>query len=130
MYGKGKLNTLQKKQNHCIKIVNNNINKSIIKVDDLIKIELCKLGFKIIHCLLPKNLNDCLNTNASGRSLTRKHQYSTRNKSDLRIPMYKRDSFLNKCTKAFIKLKTEIKLSKSIPELVRQLKLLARQNSE
>ena len=44
--------------------------------------------------------------------------------------MYKCDSLLNKCTKAFIKLKTEIKLSKSIPELVRQLKLSARQNSE
>ena len=130
MYGRGMLNRLQKKQNQCIKIVNSKKIKSIIKVDDLIKIELCKLGFKIIHCLLPKNLNDCLNTNASGHSLTRKHRYSTRNKSDLRIPMYKRDSFLNKCTKEFIKLKTEIKLSKSIPELVRQLKLLARQNSE
>ena len=130
MYGRGMLNRLQKKQNQCIKIVNSKKIKSIIKVDDLIKIELCKLGFKITHCLLPKNLNDCLNTNASGHSLTRKHRYSTRNKSDLRIPMYRRDSFLNKCTKEFIQLKTEIKLSKTIPELVRQLKLLARQNSE
>ena len=103
MYSRGMLNKLQKKQNHCIKIVNNKKHKSIIKVDDLIRIELCKLGFKTVHCLLPDNLNKCLNTNASGHSLTHKHRYSTRNKLDLRIPIYRRDAFLNKCTKEYIK---------------------------
>ena len=130
MYNRGMLNKLQKKQNHCIKIVNTNQYNSIIKVEDLIKIELCKLGFKTIHCLLPDNLNNCLNTNASGYSLTRKHKYNTRNKRDLHIPIYRRDTFLNRCTKEYIKLKAEIKLSKSIPELTRRLKLSVRENSE
>ena len=130
MYSKGMLSKLQKMQNRCIKIISNNQPTSIITIEGLMKIELCKMGYKAIHGLLPSNLNDCLNTNAQGSSLIHKHRYTTRNRSDLRIPIYKRDTFLNRCTQEYTKLKSEIKQSKSISELVRHLKSSIKTNSE
>ena len=93
MYNKGMLNKLQKIQNKCIKIIKTKQCNSIIKIDSLVKIELCKLGFKTIHGLLPSNLNTCLNTNAQGNSLKCKHGYYTRNRLDLHVPIYKKKIF-------------------------------------
>ena len=119
MYSKGMLNKLQKMQNRCIKIVMNKQQNTIIKIEGLLKIEMCKMGFKTIHGLLPSNLNTCLSTNEYGHSLTRKHNYTTRNRNDLRIPIYKRDTFLNRCVQEYTKLKPKMKLSKSLSELTR-----------
>ena len=119
MYSKGMLNKLQKMQNRCIKVVKNKQQNTIIKIEDLIKIELCKICFKAVHGLLPSNLNICLNTNALGLSLIRKHKYTTRNRRDLCIPIYRQDTFLNRCTQDYSKLKPEMKLSKSVAELTK-----------
>ena len=93
MYSKRMLNKFQKLQNRCKKIMK--LSQGVlISIEDLIKIEMCKLGYKTVHKLLPENLNTCLYTNAQGLSLSRKHSYNTRNKGDLRVPIYKRKNFL------------------------------------
>ena len=122
MYGKGMLNKLQNLQNKCIKIIKPNSKQCPMNVNRLIHVELCKLGYKATHNLLPSNLNACLTTNEYGHSLSHKHNYCTRYKKDPRIPIYKQDSFLNKCIQHFPKLKLSIKESKTLKELIRQLK--------
>ena len=129
-YGKCMLNKIQKLQNKCIKIIKPSQKQKPISINNLIHLELCKLGYKAINNLLPKNLNKCIVTNELGQSLTRKHNYCTRSRRDPLIPIYKHDSFLNKSIQHFTKLKPNIKESKSLNELIRQLKLEAQQNSE
>ena len=107
----------------CIKIIKPNNKQCPMNVNKLIHVELCKLGYKATHNLLPSNLNVCLMTNEHGHSLSRKHSYCTRSRNDPRIPIYKQDSFLNKCIQHFIKLKPSIKESKTLKELIRQLKI-------
>ena len=129
MYSKRMLNKFQKLQNRCKKIMK--LPQGVlISIEDLIKIEMCKLGYKTVHKLLPENLNACLYTNAQGLSLSRKHSYNTRNKGDLRVPIYKRKNFLNLCTQEYSKLNKELKQSKTVVELAKRLKLSIRQNSE
>ena len=89
MYKKGMLAKLQKLQNCCIKIINPKSKHGILDINGLIHLEMCKLGFKAICGLLPINLKECINTSAYGSSLIRKHRYHTRNRNDLRIPLYK-----------------------------------------
>ena len=122
MYGKGMLNKLQNLQNKCIKIINPNSKQCPMNVNRLIHLELCKLGYRASHNLLPSNLHACLTTNEHGQSLSRKHKYRTRSRNDPRIPIYKQDSFLNKSIQFYTKLKQNIKESKTLTELIRQLK--------
>ena len=129
MYSKGMLNKLQRLQNHCKRIINHTPS-ALISIEGLIKIEMCELGYKTVHNLLPANLNACLNTSAHGSSLTRKHRYNTRNKGDLLVPIYKKTNFLNISTQEYSKLNRELKQSKTVVELTRRLKLSVRQNSE
>ena len=130
MYGKGMLKKIQSLQNKCVKLIKPSRKQHPLSVNNLIHLELCKLGYKATHSLLPQNLNKCIITNELGQSLAREHTYHTRSRRDPLIPIYKYDSFLNKSIQCFTKLKIDMKESKSLKELIRLLKIEARQNSE
>ena len=110
--------TLQ--QNNCMRMLDKNmplsqmyIKYKILKLINVIDLELCKLGFKIYHDLLPVNLLASLKCDATGTTLAKSHQYNTRRKKEINLPMvtnrnYLR-SFLFQGIKRYSSLSNEIK---------------------
>ena len=54
---------------------------NVLNVNKLIKLELCKMGYKLINRLLPTPLLSSLRCDQNNKSLNKKHKYSTRNKA-------------------------------------------------
>ena len=84
---------LQKVQNTCLKIIEPSMNISelfkklkILRISQLVRLELNKLAYKRTHNLLPFKLAQCMNCDASGKSLEKQHRYLTRNKHLLNLP--------------------------------------------
>ena len=110
--------TLQ--QNNCMHMLDKNMPLSqtytkykILKLTNVIDLELCKLGFKIYHDLLPVNLLALLKCDATGTTLAKTHQYNTRRKKEINLPKvtnrnYHR-SFLFQGIKRYLSLSNEIK---------------------
>ena len=72
-------------QNNCMCMLDKNIPVTqtyikyrILKLEDVIDLELCKLGFKVYHNVLPVNLLASLKCDATGTILAKSHQYNTR----------------------------------------------------
>ena len=61
------------------------IDHNILSVNKLITLELCKMGYKLMHKLLPTPLHSSLRCDQNNKSLNKMHKYSTRNKA---IPNY------------------------------------------
>ena len=57
-----------------------------MSLDNIIDLELCKLGYKLTNNCLPSNLLVSLKGDARGNSLKKKHKYDTRNKNELNLP--------------------------------------------
>ena len=107
-------------QNNCMRMLDKNmplsqtyIKYKILKLVDVIDLELCKLGFKVYHDLLPVNLLASLKCDATVTTLAKSHQYNTRRKKEINLPMvtnrnYHR-SFLFQGTKRYSSLSNEIK---------------------
>ena len=81
------LSKIRVEQNKCVKLLNrtsplNDLYKNyrILKLDEVIDLELKKFGYKVYKNLLLKNLLHELKTNSKGYSLEKKHSYNTRNK--------------------------------------------------
>ena len=87
MLSKSKMNEIYVLQKQCIRIISNvrgNTlteplfqNLKIVKFSDMIRIELCKYGFKIANRLIPR-LVQLLMENKGG---LKQHRYETRNKN-------------------------------------------------
>ena len=84
---------LPKVQNICLKIIEPSINISesfqklrILRISQLVRLELNKLAYKRTHNLLPLKLAQCMNCDANGKSLEKPHRYLTRNKHLLNLP--------------------------------------------
>ena len=102
-------NKLQKAQNSCLSHLQKtkNVwpaakkNYKILNVCDIIKLELCKLGYKLSNGLLPTPLLNSLRCDQNNNSLNKTHKYSTRNKAVPNSPRPKtklyHKSFLCKC---------------------------------
>ena len=89
-------------QNKCVKLLNrtsplNNLYKNyrILKLDEVIDLELKKFGYKVYKNLLPKTLLHEVRTDSKGSSLSKNHSYNTRNKNDLNLPMSSRKIYYN-----------------------------------
>ena len=77
----------------------------ILKVEDSVKLEQFKLGYKACNNLLLKRLLNCLFTDSKDRTLKKTHKYNTRHKEFLNGPvmsstMY-RNSYMNMCMKEY-----------------------------
>ena len=127
------LSKIRIEQNKCVKLLNRtdplNIiykNHRILKLDDVIDLELKKFGYKLYHNLLPTNLLHELKTDSNGCTLEKRHCYNTRNKKILNLPRFNRktyqNSFLVQGIKKFSELSNELKDSINIDQFTSRVK--------
>ena len=88
MINKKHLTNLQRLQNTCIEILRNKTTDlvKIPKVEELIRLVNCKLGYKLANKLLPGQITKALTTNSMNKSLLKTHDYNTRNKNLPNMP--------------------------------------------
>ena len=96
MINNKQIQKLQKIQNTCLRILEpaltipDSLKKQrILKINQLINLELNKLAFKLTHQLLPEKLAECMISDAGGRSLEKSHKYMTRKKFIPNLPISK-----------------------------------------
>ena len=73
---------------NAVKLIDPTLNKDeifrkykILKLDDMVKVEQCKLGYKLCHGLLPKALANNMVRDHNRYSISKHHKYQTRGKS-------------------------------------------------
>ena len=107
------LKHIQTVQNTCLKCIEprmclTDIQKKkhkILRVEDLIKLEQYKLGYKACNNLLPARLLTCLFTDSKDRTLKKTHGYNTRRKEIPNVLVMSgtkyRNSFMYMCMKEY-----------------------------
>ena len=93
-----------------------------MSIDNVIDLELCKLGFKLNNDMLPVNLLASLKGDARGKTLTKEHNYNTRNKKELTENSKYHSSFLFQAIKRNSKLPHALKGCTTYGTFVRKLK--------
>ena len=87
----------------------------ILRFKDLVKLEQCKLGYKLCHDLLPNALSNNMKRDHRNESIIKTHKYLTRNKTTpnlLNVSGRKyRSSFLFNAIKLYSALNNEIQSS-------------------
>ena len=73
-----KLRNIHVKCLHCIK---KNLDTDCLSIRNIINLEKCKFGWKLVNRQLPRALMRCALTSHKGDSLEKKHSYNTRNKN-------------------------------------------------
>ena len=133
MISKAQIKQLQTEQNKCAKLIKpysltNEIFKEygLAKIEQIIQIENCKLGYNIDKKLVPTALYKVITEDSKGKTLIKTHTYGTRNKAMPNIPRvgtnkYK-TSFLNKGIKEFCGLPQELKNIENWPKFKSKLK--------
>ena len=98
----------------------------MLTIKDMIKLETVKLGYKLQHNLLPKNVHKLLWTDSKERSLQRTHKYATRDKKLPTLPKTRSSSyhrnFQFQCIKEYESIAVEIKNSVTIHSFVKKFK--------
>ena len=117
---KEQLKKLQKLQTKCLELIqdkksNTNLNKTlgILSIEDMVKLENMKFGYKLVHWMLPQKITEICCKDSKQESLAKIHQYSTRNKRVPNLPrkmtkLY-RESFLCKGPQSWLTLSVETK---------------------
>ena len=85
MLSNEKINKLQKLQNKCIHLIDNSnlpleekfCTHKIIRINELIKFESSKVGYKVVNKLLPPETLDCFTHDHNDLTLEKNHCYST-----------------------------------------------------
>ena len=99
----------------------------ILKVTDLIHLELCKLGYKLCHDLLPKKLAENMRKDHKQVSIEKTHKYPTRSKKIPNLPHVVgskyRSSFLYNCIKTYGEIDSTIRQAKNLSAFVKSCKL-------
>ena len=104
-----------------------NFNREgILILNQLITLENQKLGYKLYNDMLPINILKALRTDSSNKDLHKLHNYNTRHKSKLYLPVankkWYQTSFLTQALKAYDKLPKEIGLCINIKNFVLKCK--------
>ena len=86
---KGLLKKIEKIQMNCLKCINPTKVNDFLSATNLIKLEMLKFGWRLVHKELPISLQNCALSNAHGSTLIKHHRYSTRNKRIPNIPIMK-----------------------------------------
>ena len=105
---------IQNQRTKCITLIkkgrklNTNTNCKFLKLDQLIKLENFKLGYKLKNNELRNRISKILSHDKNKKSLTKQHRYNTRNKEQLNIPKHTsvsyHNSFLVSCIRDFATL--------------------------
>ena len=100
----------------------------ILDVTELINLELCKLGYKLCHDLLPKKLAENMKKDHKHLSIEKTHKYPTRSKKIPNLPQVTsakyRSSFLYNCIKAYGELNSSIRQSKTLSIFMKSCKTM------
>ena len=103
------LTKLQKLQDKCIHLIDRNkialenkySNNRILRIKEILLLENCKIGYKLLNKQLPETIQITLSTDHTTKSLTKSHMYNTRYKQKPNNPMVKgkhyKNSFLHAC---------------------------------
>ena len=90
----------------------------ILRFKDMVKLEQCKLGYKLCHDLLPNALSNNMKRDHRNESITKTHKYPTRNKTIPNLPNVLgrkyRSSFLFNAIKLYSALDNEIQSSANL----------------
>ena len=124
---------LHTQQNQCIRMLDTRLSSTdlcrkykIMSIDNVIDLELCKLEFKLNNDMLPVNLLVSLKGDARGKTLKKEHNYNTRNKRELNLPMTENSkyhsSFLFQAIKHYSKLPQALNGCTTYGTFVRKLK--------
>ena len=134
MCSKQTLKKLQSMQNHCLKLITNKKHLEphtwkllgIPNISSLIKLALCKKGYKLLKNDLPVRIIYCLSTDKNNLPLSRDHSYNTRHKH---TPRYSKsnlskysNSFLHQCIKQYSTLSVATRGKPSVQLFVSALK--------
>ena len=133
MIKKEQLNKIDKLQKKAISLINLNFNvntimneEKLLSIEEIIKLELLKIGHRLSIGTLPINLARDLKKDHLSNSLIKEHNYDTRHKCDLYLTKAKgktyRDSFLYKCILEYNNLPRSLKSVKNLPVFVRLCK--------
>ena len=126
---KGDLVRLTRTQNKCVKLIEPRLDLNtayrkhrIMKIDELIKLEEIKFGYRQINKSLPNRLQHIVDHDSKDLTLTKNHDYNTRNKKIPNLPSSHhhkyRNSFLNKGIVSFSSLPYELKSKTSINSVI------------
>ena len=100
--------------------------EKLLTIEEIINLELLKIGHRLLLGTLPTNLDRVLKKDHLSNSLTKEHNYDTRHKRDLYLPKAKgktyRDSFLYKCISGYNNLPRSLKSVKNLSVFVRLCK--------
>ena len=98
----------------------------ILRFKDMVKLEQCKLGYKLCHDLLPKALSNNMKMDHRNKCITKTHKYPTRNKTIPNLPNVLgrkyRSSFLLSAIKLYSALDNEIQSSANLSIFVNRCK--------
>ena len=124
---------LQKLQTKCLQLVqsnqiksNTNENLGILTINEMIRLENMKFGYKLVHQMLPQKIVEICYVDNKHQSLINSHQYSTRNKSVPNLPrnMHKlyRESFLCKGPQSWLTLSVETREKYNLKMFIKKCK--------
>ena len=87
------VNQVQTLQDKVVKCIDLSLTKDavygtckILAVDQMIELEMCKLGFRLVNNLLPNQLSKALQTDHCDRSTLKTHRYDTRRRAVPNLP--------------------------------------------
>ena len=126
------ISKLKSQQDKCMRLIDGRlavnqvyVKYKKIKLEQVIDLELCKMGFKLQSSELPVNLLDTFKSNSKGDSLKKTHRYNTRQKNEPNLPLITskkyHQSFLFQAIKRYsilpVKIKNITKYNKFISAL-------------
>ena len=133
MISRTEINKLQQIQNKCIFLINgksatnhNYKELRILRINDLIKLENCKFGYKLSKQLLPPRISFLANHDQNDQSLLKTHPYQTRNKNLLNKPLAVQKAYKScivyKGTESLQPLKAETRSKPNLQSFARACK--------
>ena len=94
MINASQLAKLKSQQDKCMRLIDSKlpadqvyIKYKVLKREQVIDIELCKMGLKVHLGDLPENLLVTIKSDGKGRSLRKTHRYNTRQKNESNLPL-------------------------------------------
>ena len=85
---------LRSQQDKCMRLIDSKLSADqvytkykVLKIEQVIDLELCIMGFKVHLGDLPENLLATIKSDAKGSSLRKTHRYNTRQKNESNLPL-------------------------------------------
>ena len=98
----------------------------ILSIEEMIKLENMKFGYKLVHHMLPTRIVEICYEDSNNQSLIKAHKYSTRNKNVPNLPakMNKqyRESFLCKGPQSWLTLSVETREKHNLKAFIKKCK--------